>query len=201
MAEGSGDPSEQGVVNPAWHAGRKAETHTPAFCAMKRKEAKTLPQAKEHRPPLRTRRRASQHTLSGRTVPQAGRLDPVPTFREIQTLTAQADGGNPASSQRADPWRKDWGEVWGPRPRPPRPPPAPGVLGAGKGTGRRTAGGLRRRAPGGRRRPRPAARSPLPRPFSRAGAAAAHSLWPPPAPPPSWPPASPAPGAPSRRVT
>lgn len=38
-------------------------------------------------------------------------------------------------------------------------------------------------------------------PPAPAGAAAAHSLWPPPALPPSWPLASPAPGGPSRRVT
>lgn len=39
------------------------------------------------------------------------------------------------------------------------------------------------------------------RPPAPARAAAAHSLWPPPALPPSWPLASPAPGGPSRRVT
>lgn len=94
----------------------------PARCAIGGREAKTLPQAKEHRPRLGRRRPAQPTMLSESTVSQAGKLDPVPVFREIQTLTAQAGRGNPASSPGANPRRKDWGEVWGPRPRPPRPP-------------------------------------------------------------------------------
>lgn len=83
VAEGSRDPSEQGVANPCWPAGWEPETQMPALGAIGGGEAKTLPQAKEQDPSSeREGDEQSSPSCCPGQLPLAGRRGPVPVLRE-----------------------------------------------------------------------------------------------------------------------
>lgn len=144
----------------------------------------------------------TRHAVRGECA-SSWRRGPVPAFSAIWTLVARVGEGRtqPHAWGGRTPCSETGVRFWGPRPRPPAPRPQPEPPGQGPARGQ-DAEPQAGRAVGPRAEGTDLGLPPDPRPPpALAGAAAAHSLWPPPVPPPSWPPASPAPGAPSRRVT